>query len=319
MKHDATPDTTPKLPPQSLPDASSLSLEAHRRVRLSGGELEYLDQGQGEPVVMLHPFLTDTRHYRKVAAELAKTHRCVRPLLPLGAHRVALDPDAGNTPLDVARRVAELIEALDLGPVTLVGNDSGGAIAQLVAAHHRHCVAKLVLSNCDAYEVFPPQAFAYLGVVGRWAAPLRITSWLLQRVKWLRHMPLTFGRLSQTKLPDALVQSYVEPLGRADIARDTAKLCASIDPKQTIEAARILSERPLPLRLVWGTADPFFSLSLAQRLARDIAGAELITLPGVMAFVPEDAAPELCAAVRAGSATAAVMGAAPAATHLAGG
>lgn len=281
---------------------ADLSLQPMNRARLSDSELEYLDLGPrsgAPPVVLLHPFLTDTRHYRKLVPLLSQQHRVIVPLLQLGAHRVPLPPEAKNSPLDLARRVAELIRQLELGAVTLVGNDSGGAISQLVAAHHRDVVARLVLANCDAYEVFPPREFAYLGVLGRSASLLRLTSWLLQRSRSLRHGPLTFGRLSREPLPDALVRSYCEPLAQAGIARDTAKACASFKPAQTLEAARILAAKPLPLRLVWGMADPFFSVRLAERLERDVRGAELVRLPGVMAFVPEDAPEALAEAVRA--------------------
>ncbi len=273
------------------------------RVTLSDGDLEYLDQGSGPPVVLLHPFLTDTRHYRKLVPLLSARHRVIVPLLQLGAHRVPLPATAKNSPLDLARRVAELVRHLELGPVTLLGNDSGGAISQLVAAHHRDVVARLILANCDAYEVFPPKEFQYLGVLGRSRSLLRATSWLLQRSRRLRHAPLTFGRLSQAPMPDALVKSYCEPLARPGIARDTAKACATFNPRQTLEAARILAAKPLPLRLVWGTADPFFSITLAERLQRDIQGAVLVRLPGVMAFVPEDDPQALADAVRAIEAT----------------
>ncbi|MCB9585251.1 MAG: alpha/beta hydrolase [Polyangiaceae bacterium] len=279
------------------------------RVRLSDGELEYLDEGSGPAVVLVHPFLTDTRHYRKLVPLLSQNHRVIVPLLQLGAHRVPLPESSSNTPLDLARRVAELIRELRLGPVTLLGNDSGGAISQMVAAHHRDVVARLVLANCDAYEVFPPKEFAYLGVVGRSQALLRLTSWLLQRSKALRHGPLTFGRLSQDRIPDALVKSYCEPLSDPKIARDTAKLCGAFSPRQTLEAARILAAKPLPLRLVWGTADPFFSVQLAERLQRDVQGAVLVRLPQAMAFVPEDDPQALADAVRAIEATDAAQAA----------
>lgn len=269
------------------------------RARLSDCELEYLDQGSGPPVVLVHPFLTDTRHYRKLVPLLSPHHRVIVPLLQLGAHRVPLPTESSNSPLDLARRVAELIRHLELGPVTLVGNDSGGAISQMVAAHHRDVVERLVLANCDAYEVFPPKEFAYLGVLGRSQRLLQLTSWLLQRSRTLRFAPLTFGRLTREPMPDALVRSYCEPLGRPGIARDTAKLCSALSPKQTLDAARILAAKPLPLRLVWGTGDPFFSVKLAERLQRDVAGAILVRLPGVMAFVPEDDPRALADAVRA--------------------
>ena len=64
--------------------------------------------------------------------------------------------DADLSPRGVAAMIAGVMEQLDLRDVVLVGNDTGGALCQLVVAHHPERLAGLVLTTCDAYEHFPP-------------------------------------------------------------------------------------------------------------------------------------------------------------------
>ena len=140
-----------------------MQLGAPERVTLPAGDIEYATQGQGPPVVFLHPLLASATHWRKVVPPVAAAgFRCVTPTLPRGAHQVAMRADADLAPPAVAELVAEFVAALELGPVTLVGNDSGGAIAQILTAAHPDMVDRLVLTGCDLLEDFFPPIFRYL-------------------------------------------------------------------------------------------------------------------------------------------------------------
>lgn len=130
-----------------------------QEVSLPGGILPYQDVGAGAPIVFVHGILCNGRLWRNVVAPLSGRFRCLVPDWPLGSHRLPLEPDADNSPLAVARRIAHFLEALGLEDVTLVGNDTGGALCQLVAVNHPERVGRLVLTSCDALEVFPPRAF----------------------------------------------------------------------------------------------------------------------------------------------------------------
>ena len=128
-------------------------------ITLPQGTIHYRDAGEGPPVVFLHGLLVDGELWRKVTPLLQGDARCIVPDLPLGSHRIAMNADADLTPAGVARLVGDLLAALDLEDVTLVGNDTGGAISQLVALDHGERVGRLVLTNCDCFEVFPPKEF----------------------------------------------------------------------------------------------------------------------------------------------------------------
>jgi pimeloyl-ACP methyl ester carboxylesterase len=128
-------------------------------IMLPQGTISYRDTGEGPPVVFVHGLLVDGTLWRKVTPLLDGAARSIAPDLPLGSHRTPMNADADVTPHGVARLVGDFLAALDLEDVTLVGNDTGGLISQLVALDHGERVGRLVLTNCDCFEVFPPKEF----------------------------------------------------------------------------------------------------------------------------------------------------------------
>ena len=120
------------------------------------GTIEYRDIGAGPVIVFLHLVLAEASHWDKMPALLADRFRCIFPTLPMGAHRLPANDKADLTPAGLAQAVAELLDHLDVRDVTLVGNDSGGAISQVVAVNHPERLGRVVLTNCDMYDDFRP-------------------------------------------------------------------------------------------------------------------------------------------------------------------
>lgn len=112
-------------------------MDARLTARLNGASIEYVDTGGSGPViVLLHGALMDEYLWRDVVNRLTPEHRCVIPVLPMGAHRYPMPPGSDVSPTAHADLVAELLEQLDVDDVTLVGNDTGGAVAQLLVTRH---------------------------------------------------------------------------------------------------------------------------------------------------------------------------------------
>src|SRR3954454_21599106 len=108
-------------------------LEASREIQLSAGTIAYEDTGGDGPVILfVHGLLASGMLWAMVVPQLAGEARCIVPELPLGAHRQPMRPDAELSPRSVAGLLAEFMDKLDLNDVTLVGNDTGGAICQLL-------------------------------------------------------------------------------------------------------------------------------------------------------------------------------------------
>jgi pimeloyl-ACP methyl ester carboxylesterase len=254
---------------------------------VAGGAIEYSDSGSGPPVVLLHGLLVNGLLWRKVVPRLEADYRLIVPELPFGAHRLPMNADAALAPPDVARLVAEFLEALDLTDVTLVGNDTGGAIAQLVAAHHPERLGRLVLTPCDAYDNFLPAMFKPLQVLAR--APGLITAvFQPMRMRPLQHSPLAFGWLM--KRPDRdVVDGWVRAfLADRAVRCDAQKVLRGISKRQTLEAAERLRSFERPVLLAWASEDRFFKFKYAERLAADIPGARLERIEDSYTFVPED-------------------------------
>jgi pimeloyl-ACP methyl ester carboxylesterase len=265
-----------------------MSEQSSRSVELAQGTVRYRDSGAGEPLVFLHGLLMNGLAWGSVPDELEAGFRCVVPELPMGAHPVALRADADVTPLGVAELVADFLAALDLVGVTLIGNDSGGAIAQLVAAHHPGRLARLVLTPCDCYENFLPPAFRYLQVAAR--IPMA-SDVLLQsmRVPLLRRTPITYGWLAKRRIDPQLLAAWLAPaLGSAEIRRDLKRLLRGVSSKDTLAAAEILSSSDLPVLVAWAPEDRFFAMRYGERLARDIPGARLVRIEDSYTLVALD-------------------------------
>ena len=262
-----------------------------QELRLSAGTLRYRDSGPRDAPVLLfvHGFLVDGRLWRKVTPLLDDRFRCVVPDLPLGAHAIAMDDGADLTPKGVAGLLAELMEALDLRDVTVVGNDTGGAVTQVLVTEHPERIARMALTPCDAFESFPPQLFKPLvalasrgpRVVGALVAPFRFAR--------LRRSPLGFGWIAKHGIPDDVTEAWLAPSRRdAGVRRDVVSVSRGIDPAVTLEAARKLASFHRPVLLAWAPEDRLFPVSLAERLQRTLPDARLELVEDAWTFLPED-------------------------------
>ena len=258
-------------------------------VDLDAGRISYRDSGSGPAIVFAHGLLVDGTLWRKVTPLLDGEFRCVVPDLPLGSHREPMRPEADLTPPGVARILADFMSALDLDDVTLVGNDTGGAISQLVAANHPELLGRLVLTPCDAYENFLPPFFRPMQYAAK--VPGLLTA-LVQpvRLRAVQRSALGFGMLiSPDKVDPDVLDSWVRPyLSNAGVRRDAIKFLRSISNRYTIEAAEKLRSFDRPTLIAWAPEDRFFKLRYAERLAEEIPNARLVRIENSRTFVSED-------------------------------
>lgn len=266
-------------------------MERNRSVELSSGRIHYRDMGTAgaaDPIVFVHGLLVDGSLWRKVLPALEAEFRCIVPDWPLGSHREAMRPDADLSPHGVARLIAEFLERLDLERVTLVANDTGGAIAQLLVTRHPQRVGKLVLTPCDAYENFLPPAFRPMQYMARVPGLLNLMVGPL-RIRRLRRLPIAYGAVAKRPIPDAVTDAWLRPFfSDRGVRRDTAKLLSAISNRDTLQAARELEHFEAPTLIAWAPEDRFFRLEYAERLAAAIPDARLETIADSSTFVSED-------------------------------
>ena len=269
-----------------------------QEVQLGQATIRYSDSGSGEPIVFLHGALVNGQLWRKVVAELRSEFRCIVPELPLGSHTTPMPPDADLTLPGLARLVADFMAALDLSAVTLVGNDTGGAIAQRVAVDHPDRLARLVLTTCDAFEHFFPPLFRYLQVTARLPGAGAMLAQSM-RLRPLRRTPIAYGWL--VKRPDDdVVDGWVEPMRRdRQVRRDGLRLLRGVNKRYTLEAAERLRCFDKPALVVWSEDERVFPPADAERLVEALPNARLERVPDSYTFVPEDQ-PQLLAELIAG-------------------
>lgn len=259
-----------------------------REIQLSAGTIRLREAGQGPPIVFVHGLLTDGRLWRKPIAALEGRFRCIAPDLPLGAHATPMRAGADLSPRGVARLIAELLEALELDDVTLVANDTGGALAQLMVAERPERVGRLVLTPCDAFDNFLPPMFRPLQVAAKLPGGLSAALQPL-RLRAVRRLPFAFGWLSKRPLPPDLSDDWLRPFFTdRGVRRDLTRFVRAIDAGDTQDAAARLHRFARPVLIAWAPEDRFFPWGHAERLRDIFPDARLESVESSRTFVSQD-------------------------------
>jgi pimeloyl-ACP methyl ester carboxylesterase len=261
------------------------------QVALDQATIDYRVLGPADsaapPVLFVHGILVDSRLWDRVAEDLARQgFRCYLPNWPLGSHTIPVNDPGALSPGGVATMIRDFIVALGLSDVTLVGSDTGGGLCQLVIDAYPDHIGRLVLTNCDAFDKFPPFPFTLVFALLR--GPISIKLLFEQmRIKALRHSPFGFGLLFR---PDPqLTAAWLEP-GRTDarIRRDLATLLRNVAKTDLTDVSTRLGRFTKPVTIVWGQRDRAFTPALGRRLAALFPNASLIEVLDARTFVSLD-------------------------------
>ncbi|WP_158852415.1 alpha/beta fold hydrolase [Saccharothrix deserti] len=263
---------------------------AHRR---SVGEISYLDVGEGPVTVFVHGVFTNALLWRNCLRRLAGHRRCIAIDLPGHGHT----PPVADASVDgLASAVRTVLTALELTDVHLVGNDTGGAVCQLVYAADPGRFASLVLTNCDTEGNFPPPLFRPAVHLAR----LGLLSLLRPLVKAPRVVRQAYRIGYQHPAPPEIISSFVGPvLGSPSGRRFMRELLSSMDSRRLARINPALRECRIPVALIWGTGDPLFAPRWASWLKDLIPGAtDVVPIPGGRLFFVDDRADEFVTALR---------------------
>lgn len=269
-------------------------LGQQRRVELPQGAVRYFERGAGQPVVFIHGLLVNAELWRSVVPGVAEAgFRCIAPDWPLGSHETPMAPDADLTPPGQVELIARFLEALDLRDVTVVANDTGGALTQILMVRYPERIGRVVLTSCDSFERFFPPLFRFLPPLARVPGALRPLAAML-RLRFLQRLPVAFGWVSKRPIAADTMAHYLEPVWRdARIRRDLRKFLIGVHPRHTLAAARLLDGFSKPVLLAWASEDRLFPLSLARRLADVLPDSRIVEIADSYTLVPEDQPAEL--------------------------
>jgi pimeloyl-ACP methyl ester carboxylesterase len=269
-------------------------------IELSAGSIEYEDTGGGPVLVLLHGLMMDASLWDGPITDLSPDYRCVAPTLPLGAHRHAMHADADLSLSGIARLVAEFLDRLDLHDVTLVGNDTGGALVQLLICDGDERVGRVVLVSCEAFDNFPPGLTGKTLVLAGKLSPRMFGLFMQQmRLRMLRRLPITFGWL--TMRGDAATARWVKPvMKQPEIRRDAVRTlrAAAADTDLLVKAAECLPSFNHPVLVVWASRDRVMPPEHGRRLAELLPQGQLIEVDDSYTLIPLDQPARLAQIIR---------------------
>jgi pimeloyl-ACP methyl ester carboxylesterase len=275
----------------------SSQLGPEHRVEIPAGAISYRDCGSGPPIVFVHGVGVNGDLWRDVAPRLAGNHRCITPDLPWGSHSIPLKPDADLSLPGMARITADFLQALDLDDVTIVANDTGGAVAQALVGRHPDRIGRLVLTSCDAFEKFPPTPQKYLEVMAR----SRLLTWIVAytaQFKAIQRMPTAYGFVTSRAMPPDIMRSFTDPIRlNPGVRRDFQRMLRAVDTKYTFEAADRLTNFDKPALVLWADNDKIFPREHGRRLAELLPQGRFDLIADSRTFIPEDQPDRLVAAI----------------------
>jgi pimeloyl-ACP methyl ester carboxylesterase len=268
-------------------------------MQLSSGTINYQDNGGDGPVIVLvGGLLMDATLWAGVVSRLAPAHRCVVPVLPLGGHRIAMNPEADLSLHGLADLLAEFMDRLNLRDVTLVANDWGGP--QLTAVRHPERLGALVFLPEEAFDNIPPGLpGAAAGIAGRMPGGIYAVAQTL-RVPFMRRLPMTFGWMAKRPIPNDVANSWITGV-RTDrrIRRDVAKYIRTSDYTGLEQAAADLAGCRLPTLVLWASEDRVMPPEHGHRLAEIIPNARYAEIGDAYTLLPLDRPDEVAAQVAA--------------------
>jgi pimeloyl-ACP methyl ester carboxylesterase len=270
-----------------------------RQVDTPSGSISYVERGSGPVALFVHGVLLNGYLWRHQLAELGDLRRCIAlDLLAHGNTEVSATQDVSVTAN--AHMLVQFLDALKIDQVDLVGNDSGGGICQIFAALYPTRVRSLVLTDCDAHDNWPPEAFkGFVSMVAAGGLAETLHAMLADKSVYRSPQALGLAYERPEQVSDDTIDTYLRPhVGSPRRLRDLERFVNAFDCRHTLDIESALKLVRTPTLIAWGTDDIFFDLKWSHWLENTIPGARRLEFDGARIFFPEERASEFSKAVR---------------------
>ncbi len=253
---------------------ASIASAVRRNIQISSGRVSYLEQGSGPVALFVHGVLLNSYLWRHQLAGLSDIRRCIAvDLLAHGDTEIAPDQDVSVTAN--AKMLREFLDALKTDQVDLVGNDSGGGIAQIFAAMNPERVRSLTLTDCDTHDNWPPEAFKpFLAMAAAGGLRGTLNAMLSDKAIYRSREALGSAYEHPEQVSDDTIEKYLRPLvGSEQRTHDLRRFLAAFDNSHTVDVQNQLKKLNAPTLIVWGTDDVYFDVKWSHWLADNTPGA----------------------------------------------
>jgi pimeloyl-ACP methyl ester carboxylesterase len=270
--------------------AANDSSTIRRSVEIPSGRISYLEQGSGPVALFVHGVLLNSYLWRHQLAGLSDVRRCIAvDLLAHGDTEIAPDQDVSVTAN--AKMLKEFLDTLKIDQVDLVGNDSGGGIAQIFAALNPERVRSLTLTDCDTHDNWPPEAFKpFLAMAAAGGLSGALNAMLSDKQVYRSAGALGPAYEHPEQVSDDTIEKYLCPLVRSEQrTRDLQRFLAAFDNNHTVAIREQLKGLQAATLIVWGTDDVYFDLKWSHWLADNIPGTRRrVEFKDARIFFPEE-------------------------------
>lgn len=260
-------------------------------LELGMGKLHYIDEGQGEPIVMVHGNPTWSFLYRHLIKQFSDSHRCIA-MDHIGFGLSDKPTNWTYQSEDHAKNLETLIDTLGLQDITLVVQDWGGPIGLSYAINHPSNVRRLIIMNTWLWPVH--RDWYYIGFSKFTGGP--IGRYLIRRFNFFVNVIMPQAYSNRARLTADIHAHYQHPLARA-----TDRKGCWVFPGQIIDSSPWLKQlwaqrdklAHKPILIVWGMKDIAFRPKELRTWAEALPNAQVVELPDVGHFVQEEAVAEL--------------------------
>jgi len=270
--------------------SNSTSPPTPRSIRTRSGRISYVEQGAGPVALFVHGVLLNGHLWRHQLAHLSDMRRCIAlDLLAHGGTEITDGQDVSVTAN--AHMIKEFLDALGIDQADLVGNDSGGGIAQIFAAFNPQRVRSLTLTDCDAKDNWPPEAFKpFLEMAAAGGLRGALDAMLLDKAVYRSPGALGPAYEQPERVSDEEIERYLRPLvANKQRTHDFGRFLASFDSKHTVVIEPQLKTLQAPTLIVWGTDDVYFDVKWSHWLADTIPGTrKRVEYAGARLFFPQE-------------------------------
>src|SRR5882757_1369014 len=265
-----------------------------RSIEIPSGRISYTEAGSGPVALFVHGVVLNKHLWRHQLSGMSDIRRCIA--VDLLAHGdTEIEPNQDVSVTANANMLAEALDALRIDQVDLVGNDSGGGIAQIFAARNPERVRTLTLTNCDTHDNWPPEAFQpFLDMAAAGGLGATLNAMLADKAVYRSPEALGPAYERPENIADTDIEIYLRPLVRTEQRTcDLQRFLAAFDHHHTVAVEPQLRQLQARTLIAWATDDIYFPVKWAHWLAETIPGARPpVELPGARIFFPEERAEE---------------------------